>query len=116
MFSDRLKQIRSMRGFTQESAAKILDVSLGTVRNWEQGATEPNTRTIMKLAELFRTTTDFLFGKTDNPEIPGPTTEDRKWLFDKINKSSDEKAARMRRVLEAIDAELDGNQNEDNQG
>lgn len=109
MFSDRLKTIRSKRGYTQETAAKEIGTSLGTYRNWEQGATEPNMKTIMRLAEMLNTTTDFLFEVTDNPEIPGPTNEDRRWLFDRINKSSDEKAAQMRKILEAIDAELDRN-------
>lgn len=53
-FADELKAWRYARGWTQEDAAKYLDVPLKTYQNWEWGRRLPNTpgpiRKLMKLA------------------------------------------------------------------
>lgn len=36
-----IKRIRKRLGFTQEMLAQFLEVSLGTVRSWEQGLSSP---------------------------------------------------------------------------
>jgi putative transcriptional regulator len=36
-----VKEIRSSTGLTQEKFAKLLDVDVGTLRNWEQGRRDP---------------------------------------------------------------------------
>lgn len=36
-----IKRIRKRLGFTQELLGQFLEVSLGTVRSWEQGASSP---------------------------------------------------------------------------
>lgn len=35
--NDDLRNLRAKAGLTQEEAARILGVSIGTLRNWEQG-------------------------------------------------------------------------------
>lgn len=36
-----VKEIRSKTGLTQDKFCRLIDVSLGTLRNWEQGRREP---------------------------------------------------------------------------
>jgi putative transcriptional regulator len=36
-----IKQIRLSHGLSQQKFAKVLDVDVGTLRNWEQGRREP---------------------------------------------------------------------------
>ena len=36
-----VKDIRKKTGLTQEKFSRLIDVSLGTLRNWEQGRREP---------------------------------------------------------------------------
>lgn len=36
-----IKKIRAVTGLSQPNFAKILDVDVGTLRNWEQGRREP---------------------------------------------------------------------------
>jgi transcriptional regulator with XRE-family HTH domain len=52
-FSDRLKMLRLQRGWSQEDLATRLDVSPGSVGNWEMGPHEPHPKTLRKIAELF---------------------------------------------------------------
>ena len=37
----QVKEIRKVTGLTQDKFCKLIDVKLGTLRNWEQGRREP---------------------------------------------------------------------------
>lgn len=39
--SIHVKEIRKKTGLTQEKFSQLIDVNLGTLRNWEQGRREP---------------------------------------------------------------------------
>lgn len=52
-FKTELKKWRQRRKLTQSGAAKRMDVSLDTYRNWEQGKNEPAPLTRCLLAEKF---------------------------------------------------------------
>lgn len=62
MFKTRLKQLREERNLKQAQLAKELNVSQGTIGNWERGIREPDFETIKILANYFDVTTDYLLG------------------------------------------------------
>lgn len=47
-FGQQLKAIRKEKGMSQERMAKFLDVSVSSVRHWEQGISTPN-RTCLQI-------------------------------------------------------------------
>jgi len=59
-FSDRLRTLRRERGWSQEELAAKLDVSPGSVGNWEMGPYEPHPKTLTKLAGLFEVEASYL--------------------------------------------------------
>jgi transcriptional regulator with XRE-family HTH domain len=59
-FSERLKMLRKERGWSQEDLATRLDVSPGSVGNWEMGPYEPHPKTLTKLAVLFEVEVRYL--------------------------------------------------------
>ena len=73
-FAEKLKQLREQAGFTQASLAQACGLSLGVVRDYEQGRKEPAMRNAFKLAkmlgvscEAFRETLTDDEGDTDAP-------------------------------------------------
>lgn len=52
-FSERLKMLRKERGLSQEELAARLDVSPGSVGNWEIGSNMPHLKVMTKIAALF---------------------------------------------------------------
>jgi len=48
-----IKAIRDKYGYTQEKLAELLDVSVGTVRGWEQFISNPGKRSMKDLKETF---------------------------------------------------------------
>lgn len=62
-FSQRLKELRQKKGLTQQEIADLVHVNRVTYTNWEKGNREPNFETLLKLADLFEVSLDWLFGR-----------------------------------------------------
>lgn len=65
---NRIKKLREEVGWRQEDLAKKLDVGKSTVGEWETGKKTPRPDKLIKLAEIFNTSIDYLLGKTDNKD------------------------------------------------
>ncbi len=64
-----LKTARKKSNLTQPQVAEILGITPVAYQNYEYGKREPNGDTIVKLADLFGVTTDYLLGReTGEPE------------------------------------------------
>ncbi|MGI6096428.1 MAG: helix-turn-helix domain-containing protein [Lachnospiraceae bacterium] len=61
----RLKSLRVRDKISREYVARKLDISAGTIRNWELGKTEPSVVHIKALADLFGVTTDYLLEREE---------------------------------------------------
>lgn len=71
MLGDRIKELREKKGLKQEELAKIMSVSSSTIGMYEINKREPNNEFIIKLANFFGVSTDYLLCKTNfkNDEI-----------------------------------------------
>lgn len=66
---DRLKFLRKKKGLTQLSLAKKLDKAMSTISGYEINNAEPDTDTVVEIAKILGTTTDYLLGLSDEPFI-----------------------------------------------
>lgn len=62
---NRIKKLRLERGETLEKLAKYLNVTIQTISNYENEKRDITPEVIIKLAEYFNVSTDYLLGKTD---------------------------------------------------
>ncbi|WP_281888610.1 helix-turn-helix domain-containing protein [Paenibacillus sp. YYML68] len=76
-FNIRLKALRKEGGMTLEEAAGELGVSITTLSGWEQGYRRPNIESMVKLAHLYQTSSDYILGLTENRE-PQPISMNAK--------------------------------------
>lgn len=65
----RLKEIRKKRGITQLKLAMDLNISQNTISRYETGEREADYATLIRLADYFNVSTDYLLERTDNPDI-----------------------------------------------
>jgi transcriptional regulator with XRE-family HTH domain len=65
MFKLRLKELRNLRGLTQEQLAAELNISSSTISAYERGIREPSLETISAIAGYFSVDQGFLLG--DSP-------------------------------------------------
>lgn len=59
---NNIAKIRKSKGFTQKQVAIELNVSCPTVSEWEKGKKNPNHSNLLRLAQLFSVSIDYLLG------------------------------------------------------
>lgn len=65
-----IKEARERVGLSQKDLAEKLNLKPTTFNGYETGAHDPKSNILAKIATELRTTTDYLLGLTNNPEIP----------------------------------------------
>jgi len=65
MFGEQIKSLRMCRGLNQVEMAKIFGVTKQSVSNWENENIMPSVDMLVKIADFFNVSTDFLLGLTD---------------------------------------------------
>lgn len=68
-FAERIKELRRTHGLTQVATGEIIGVGQDTISVYERGKNYPEVRNLMILADYFGVSTDYLLGRTDNPEV-----------------------------------------------
>lgn len=63
VFKNNLKNLRLEKGIGQVELAKSIGVSKGVISLWENGLREPHMTALIKLADFFNITIDFLVGR-----------------------------------------------------
>lgn len=59
-FYEKLLQLRKKKGFSQETLGDEINVTRQTISNWEAGISTPDMDSIIKLAKVFKISTDEL--------------------------------------------------------
>lgn len=63
IFGKRLREDRKSKKITQQELADRLGIKRNTYSDWENGKTEPTFEILVKLADLFDISLDWLFGR-----------------------------------------------------
>lgn len=59
----KLKELRKQSGMTQKVVSEKLNIAQTTYAGYETGKHEPNADTMKKIAELYKTSLDYLYGR-----------------------------------------------------
>lgn len=63
----RLAKLRNSRGLSQPQLAEVLNVSQSTVAMWESGKRNINNDDLVRIAQFFHVTTDYILGNNETP-------------------------------------------------
>ncbi len=64
-FQEKLKEMRKIYSLTQRQVAEKLGISQPSYIRYENGTSEPTLENLVKLADLFDVSTDFLLGRKE---------------------------------------------------
>ena len=67
-FSERLKQFRKTRGYTQRQIAEILEVDRSAYACYEIGKSQPDLSGLLILADFYGVSLDYLAGRLKEEE------------------------------------------------
>ena len=62
-----LAELRKDKNLKQKDLAELLNLSIGTISNYETGSHEPDFATLNILADFFQVSTDYMLGRTNLP-------------------------------------------------
>lgn len=68
MFCERLKELRTRHGYSQNELAKAIGVERTRYNKWETTGSEPSFAVLVQIADFFDVTTDYLLGRVDLPD------------------------------------------------
>ncbi len=69
IITSRLIECREKMGFTKIEASKRIGVSQPAYLRYESGERTPSIQVVKEIANVFHTSSDYLIGKTDSPDI-----------------------------------------------
>lgn len=65
---NRIRDLREDKDLNQTQVAKILNMSQTSYSKYETGENDIPTEVLIKLAEFYNTSIDYLLNQTDNPK------------------------------------------------
>lgn len=69
MLSSKIKELRKSHNLSQVELAKKLSVTKQTVSNWENNNIQPSIDMLIKIADSFSVTTDFLLERDNKKQL-----------------------------------------------
>ena len=65
----RLREIRKAKGISQLKLAMDLNTNQNTISRYETGEREPGITELIRIADYFHVSLDYLLERTDNPKM-----------------------------------------------
>ena len=65
----RLKELRKKKGISQLRLSIDLNTTQNTISRYETGEREPGIDELIKIADYFNVSVDYLIGRTENPKM-----------------------------------------------
>lgn len=62
VFAEQLKTLRKINGITQKELAEKLKIKQNSYSDWENGKSEPNIEMLVRIADYFDVSLDYLMG------------------------------------------------------
>ena len=69
-FGDKLREVRTLRGITQEQLAEMADTSRAMIGRYETTDQLPALDTLVRIADALGVSTDYLLGRTEAMDAP----------------------------------------------
>ena len=69
ILSEKIKSLRLSCNYSQVDVAEKLSVTKQTISNWENNNIQPSVDMLVKIADLFGVTTDYLLGRDATTKI-----------------------------------------------
>ena len=64
-FRERLIELLNNQKLKQTEIAKLIDIPKNRITNWKSGYTEPSLDDLLKVADYFDVSVDYLLGRKD---------------------------------------------------
>lgn len=102
IFAVRFKSIRTQKGFTQLEMAEFLDCSQQTINVWESGQHTPKITMLVKIADSFGVSVDWLLGRKEPVKVITEIPQDAKIIVDLYRKFNNDGRTEAEKMLNLL--------------
>lgn len=82
----RIKELADAKGITMVTLGRAVGASSGNMSDWKAGRSAPNVDKLIKIADYFGVTTDFLLGRDERYPAPSPDGCELMRIYDKLDR------------------------------
>lgn len=100
IFGKRLRERREYKNLTQKELADRLFLGESTISFYEAGKRQPKYEILKKIADILDTTTDWLLGRSDGPELNQVTDPETLKELDEIQREIEKLSSRFVKTME----------------
>ena len=72
-FKEIIKELRKSKDYSADYVAEKIDIPAGSYKKYESGILNPGVPVVIKLADFYNVSTDYLLGRTDIKAMAGTT-------------------------------------------
>lgn len=65
----KIKELREEKNWQQKDVAQRVNRTVACVSSWETGKTEPSIEDVLRLADIFEVSCDYLLGRTNEMDM-----------------------------------------------
>ena len=102
VFAVKFKSIRTQKGFTQSEMAEFLDCSQQTINVWESGQHTPKITMLVKIADSFGVSVDWLLGRETPIRVISKIPQENRTIVDLHNRLNEEGKAEAEKMLNLL--------------
>lgn len=101
---DNLKALRESRKITQTQLGEHIGAKKSAISLWESGKRQPDQETLVRLANFFEVTIDYLLGRDDSVPIENTPTDDplTEQIMAKARLMNEEELLQLLRIMDAV--------------
>ena len=99
---ERLRALRMERGISQQNLADFCHVSQQSIHKYENGLAEPDIEMLIRLADYFGTTIDYLVGRTNQAGSRGELSDQELLLLTRYQTLTKKEQRIVRRLMEEL--------------
>ena len=104
----KMREYRKRSGLTMKRLGELVGASEASISQYETGRVEPDIELMTKIADVLGISVDNLIGRTEEPEVDTPVTDEARILAKGIDKLPKDQREQAPNVVRAMFAQFSG--------
>lgn len=103
VFGERMRILRQNLGISQQQVADKLNISRNLLSNYERGIRQPDYQMLVRLANFYEVSLDYLLGRSDTYKTQNVCTNRETEVINRVLRLSDESIRDLLRYVDLLE-------------
>ena len=103
VFGERMRILRQNLGISQQQVDDKLNISRNLLSNYERGIRQPDYQMLVRLADFYEVSLDYLLGRSDTYKTQNVCTDRETEIINRVLRLSDESIRDLLRYVDLLE-------------